>query len=580
MRKTKIICTIGPASEKKDVLRRLIESGLNVARLNFSHGDHEEHKARMDAIKELREETKKHVAILLDTKGPEIRTRKFDKPEVLLEEGKEFTITTRDLLGNETIGSITYEGLAKDVVPGDTILIDDGLIGLEVLNIEGTEIKCLIKNTGIVKNNKGVNVPGVKINLPAITDKDRDDIIFGIKQGIDFIAASFVRKPEDVLAIREILEEHGGEDIQIISKIENQEGVDNIDKIIEVSDGIMVARGDLGVEIPTEQIPLEQKNLIKACNMVGKPVVTATQMLDSMMRNPRPTRAEVTDVANAIFDGTDAIMLSGETAAGKYPVVAVETMARIAESAENSLDYEAILREKTVGKEKNITDAVSHATCNTAKDLEAKAIITATSSGYTARMVSKFRPEAPIVVATTNERVARKMAVIRGTYPVVVEKGNSTDEVFDISVNKSVEAGFVNPGDLVVITAGVPVGVAGSTNTVKVHVVGDVLAKGVGIGQKTAKGRVCIANNPSMAEEKFKDGDILVSVATDKEMVKYMERSSAIITEAGGLTSHAAVVALSINKPVIIGATNVTSTLKDGDMISLNTGTGAIYTAN
>ncbi|PAB58149.1 pyruvate kinase [Anaeromicrobium sediminis] len=577
MRKTKIICTIGPASEKKEVLRELIDCGLNVARLNFSHGDHEEHKARMDAIKELREETGKHVAILLDTKGPEIRTRKFDKPEVVLEEGNEFTITTRDLVGNETIGSVTYEGIANDVVPGDTILIDDGLIGLEVLSIEGTEVKCLIKNTGIVKNNKGVNVPGVKIKLPAITDKDRADIIFGIEQGIDFIAASFVRKAEDVLAIREILEAHGGEDIHIISKIENQEGVDNIQKIIEVSDGIMVARGDLGVEIPTERIPLEQKKMIKACNAVGKPVITATQMLDSMMRNPRPTRAEVTDVANAIFDGTDAIMLSGETAAGKYPAVAVQTMARIAESAENSLDYEAILREKTVGKEKSTTDAVSHASCNTAQDLGAKAIITATSSGYTARMVSKFRPKAPVVVTTTSDRVARKMAVTRGTYPVLASHGNSTDEVFDLSVKKAVEAGFVKSGDLVVITAGVPVGVSGSTNTIKVHVVGDVVVKGTGLGQKSAKGKVCIANNVKDAEEKFQDGDILVTVATDKDMVPFMERSSGVIAEEGGLTSHAAVVGLNINKPVIVGAANATTTLKDGDMINLDTATGAIY---
>jgi pyruvate kinase len=577
MRKTKIICTNGPASEKKEVLRELIDCGLNVARLNFSHGNHEEHKARMDMIKELREETGKHVAILLDTKGPEIRTRKFDKPEVLLEEGKEFTITTRDLVGNETIGSVTYEGIANDVVPGDTILIDDGLIGLEVLSIEDTEVRCLIKNTGVVKNNKGVNVPGVKINLPAITEKDRKDIIFGIEQGIDFIAASFVRKAEDVLAIREILEAHGGEDIHIISKIENQEGVDNINKIIEVSDGIMVARGDLGVEIPTEEIPLEQKRIIKACNVVGKPVVTATQMLDSMMRNPRPTRAEVTDVANAIFDGTDAIMLSGETAAGKYPAVAVQTMARIAESAENSLDYEAILREKTVGKEKSTTDAVSHASCNTAQDLGAKAIITATSSGYTARMVAKFRPEAPIVVTTTSDRVARKMAVTRGAYAVIASHGNSTDEVFDLSVKKAVETGFVNSGDLVVITAGVPVGVAGSTNTIKVHVVGDVVVKGTGLGQKSAKGKVCIANNLKEAEDKFQDGDILVAVATDKDMVAFMERSSGIITEEGGLTSHAAVVGLSINKPVIVGAANATTTLKDGDMINVDTATGAVY---
>ncbi|MBF8983344.1 pyruvate kinase [Lutibacter sp. B2] len=577
MRKTKIICTIGPASQEKEVLRELFERGLNVARLNFSHGNHEEHKERIDTIKEISEELGMSVAIMLDTKGPEIRTRRFNKPEILLEEGKPFTITTRDIVGDETIGSVTYEELCNDVVPGNTILIDDGLIELEVLEVQDTEIKCLIKNTGIVKDNKGINVPGVKIKLPAITERDRNDIIFGIEQGIDFIAASFVRKSEDVLAIREILEAHNAADIQIISKIENQEGVNNIEKIIEVSDGIMVARGDLGVEIPTEQIPLVQKTIIKACNAVGKPVVTATQMLDSMMRNPRPTRAEVTDVANAIFDGTDAIMLSGETAAGKYPREAVKTMANIAMSAEESLDYKAILREKAVGKENSITDAVSHATCNTAQDLGASGIITATSSGYTARMVSKFRPKAPIIVATTSEKVMRRMAIIRGAYPVLVESGHSTDEVFDLSVKKSLKAGLIKSGDLVIITAGVPVGIAGTTNTIKVHVVGDVVVRGAGVGKKSVVGKVCIVNNAQEAAEKFKEGDILVAVGTDKDMVPYMKEASAIIVEAGGLTSHAAIVGLHFEKPTIVGALDATKVLKDGDTITVDTLRGLVY---
>ncbi|MCT4620862.1 MAG: pyruvate kinase [Marinisporobacter sp.] len=578
MKKTKIVCTIGPASEKKEILAELIKNGMNVTRLNFSHGNHDEHQKRIDTIKEIRKELDIPVAILLDTKGPEIRTGNFKEGEAFLNEGEFFTLTTRDILGDVTIGSITYKELPKDVKPGDTILIDDGLVGLEVLEIcDGTDIKCKIKNSGMIKNHKGVNVPGVKINLPALTEKDRSDIIFGIQNGIDFIAASFVRKAEDVLAIRKVLEEHNAEDIQIISKIENQEGVDNIDKIIEVSDGIMVARGDLGVEIPTEQVPLAQKMMIQKCNSVGKPVITATQMLDSMMRNPRPTRAEVTDVANAIFDGTDAIMLSGETAAGKYPVEAVQTMGNIAKTTEDALDYQAILREKSVGKNISITDAVSHATCTSAQDLGASAIITATSSGHTARMVSKFRPKAPIIASTTNEKVVRRLLLNWNVYPIMTAKGDSTDEIFDLSVKKSLEEGYIKAGDLVIITAGVPVGVAGSTNTIKVHIAGEVLVKGTGIGRKSETGTVCIANNAQEANEKLKEGDILVTIATDKDMVPYMEKASAIIAEEGGLTSHAAVVGLNIEKPVIVGATNATKLLKDGQAVTVDGTSGLIY---
>ena len=354
IKRTKIVCTLGPASEKEEVLRELMKSGLNVCRMNFSHGSHEEHKGRMDLVKKLREELGQPTAILLDTKGPEIRTGQFDVPEVFLEEGQTFTVTMKDVMGNKDMCTVSYKGLANDVKAGDTILIDDGLVGLTVKEINGDDIVCEVQNSGIVKNHKGVNVPGVKVNLPAITEKDRSDIEFGIEQGIDFIAASFVRKVSDVLAIREILEENNADHIKIISKIENQEGVDNLDEIIAVSDGIMVARGDLGVEIPTEEIPVVQKQMIKKCNEAGKPVITATQMLDSMMRNPRPTRAEVTDVANAIYDGTDAIMLSGETAAGKYPVEAVRTMATIAKRAEETMKN----KRDMINKSKNVTDAM------------------------------------------------------------------------------------------------------------------------------------------------------------------------------------------------------------------------------
>ena len=462
-KRTKIVCTLGPASEKEEVLTALIENGLNVTRMNFSHGSHEEHKGRMDLVKKVREKLNKPVALLLDTKGPEIRTGNFDQPEVLLEEGQKFTITMKDVIGTKEICTVSYKGLANDVVAGDTILIDDGLVGLRVEEVNGDDILCIVENSGIVKNHKGVNVPGVKINLPALTDKDISDIEFGISQGIDFIAASFVRKVSDVLAIREVLERNNATDIQIISKIENQEGVDNLDDIIAVSDGIMVARGDLGVEIPTEEIPVVQKMMIAKCNKAGKPVITATQMLDSMMRNPRPTRAEVTDVANAIYDGTDAIMLSGETAAGKYPVEAVKTMATIAKRAEETMRN----RRDKINKSKNVTDAISYATCTTAMDLEAKAILSSTASGHTARMVSKFRPDCPIVATTSNESVRRQLALTWGVLPLMREKSANIDQVIVNSIEAAKTSNYVSKDDVVVITAGG----GETTNLIKVETV-------------------------------------------------------------------------------------------------------------
>ena len=463
IKKTKIVCTLGPASENEETLRELIKNGLNVCRLNFSHGSHEEHKGRMDLVKKLREELNMPTAILLDTKGPEIRTGKFDVPEVFLEEGQTFTITMKDVIGDKERCTVSYKGLANDVKPGDTILIDDGLVGLTVKEVNNDDIVCEVQNSGIVKNHKGVNVPGVKVNLPAITEKDRSDIEFGIEQGIDFIAASFVRKVSDVLAIREILEENNAEHIKIISKIENQEGVENLDEIIEVSDGIMVARGDLGVEIPTEDIPVVQKLMIKKCNEAGKPVITATQMLDSMIRNPRPTRAEVTDVANAIYDGTDAIMLSGETAAGKYPVEAVKTMATIAKRAEETMRN----RRDKINKSKNVTDAISYATCTTAMDLEAKAILSSTASGHTARMVSKFRPDCPIVATTSNESVRRQLALTWGVLPLMREKSANIDQVIVNSIEAAKTSNYVSKDDVVVITAGG----GETTNLIKVETV-------------------------------------------------------------------------------------------------------------
>lgn len=578
MKKTKIICTIGPASESEEILRELFKNGLDVCRLNFSHGSHEEHKKRIDTIKKVRKELNLPIGIMLDTKGPEIRIGDFKDGVIEIQEGDIFILTTREILGDKSIVSVSYKGLPNDVEKGTKILIDDGLIEFEVLEvIDGTDIKCVALNSGILKNKKGVNVPNVKINLPAVTEKDIKDIIFGIKNEVDFIAASFVRKASDVLEIRKILEENNGEHIEIIAKIENQEGVDNIDEILAVADGIMVARGDLGVEIQTEEIPIVQKELIRKANLAGKPVITATQMLDSMMRNPRPTRAEVTDVANAILDGSSAIMLSGETASGKYPVEAVKTMYNIAVRTENSLDYNEILKSKFSLVEVSTTNAISKATCSTAMDLGASAIITATSSGYTSKAISKFRPKAPIIAATTSEKVMRRLSIVWGVYPVLAPYSHSTDEVIDYSIQAAMENNYVKEGDLVVVTAGIPVGTSGSTNLMKVHTIAKVLVKGMGIGNESTLGKVCIVNSFGDLETKFKDGDIIVCKFTDKEMVKYMEKASAIITEQGGLTSHAAIVGLNLNKPTIVGAEAATTILQDGELVTVDCITGRVY---
>ena len=574
-KKTKIVCTLGPASESEETLTKLIENGLNVCRFNFSHGSHEEHKERLDVVKKVREKLNKPVAILLDTKGPEIRTGNFADPEVFLEEGNKFTITMADVIGTKEICTVSYKGLANDVVKGNIILIDDGLVGLRVEEVNGEEIHCIVENSGIVKNHKGVNVPGVKINLPALTPKDISDIEFGITQGIDFIAASFVRKASDVLAIREVLENNNATDIQIISKIENQEGVDNVDEILQVSDGLMVARGDLGVEIPTEEIPIVQKEMIKKCNELGKPVITATQMLDSMIRNPRPTRAEVTDVANAIYDGTDAIMLSGETAAGKYPVEAVKTMATIAKRIEETLDYDNILRSKGLNNT-NVTDAISYATCTTAKSLNASGIITSTSSGHTARMVSKFRPETTIIATTPNDKTRRQLSLSWGVYTVNCESAENTDDLIDNSIESCKEQGFIQDGELVVVTAGVPTGVSGTTNLIKVHVVSEEICHGIGVGKSTVEGIVRFVRSGEDCEN-FNEGDILVTTMTDIEMNPYIEKASAIITEQGGMTSHAAIVGLNLGKPVIVSANGILSNLEDGELITMDASRGVVY---
>ncbi|MZQ74656.1 MAG: pyruvate kinase [Peptoclostridium sp.] len=577
LKKTKIVATIGPASEEESVLEKLIESGLDVCRLNFSHGSHKEHKTRIETIKRIRTKLDIPVAIMLDTKGPEIRTGKFKNGRARLEQNSRFVITTYEVLGDETMCSVSYEGITRDVSVGDRILIDDGNIALVVEQVHNDSLTCIVENPGEISDRKGVNIPGAKINLPAVTQKDVEDVIFGIENGIDFIAASFTRKAADVLDIRRVLEQNGGESVKIIAKIENAEGVANADEIMKVADGLMVARGDLGVEIPAEEVPLVQKRLIKKCNLAGKPVITATQMLDSMIRNPRPTRAEVADVANAIFDGTDAIMLSGETAAGRYPLEAVRTMSNIALTIEKSINHEKLYKRVADSGNSGVTNAVSRATCSSAWELGASGIITATSSGLTARMVSRFRPKCRIIAVTSSESVQRSLSLVWGVSPILSEKFDSTDILIEDAISRSLEKEYIKSGELVIITAGVPVGIAGGTNLMKVHVVGEVLAKGIGIGKTVAEGRACVATTAEECASKFKEGDVLVCVSTDADMNKYMELASAIVTEEGGLTSHAAIVGLNLGKPVIVSAKDATANINDCEIVTIDTPRGIIY---
>lgn len=579
MRKTKIVCTIGPASESLERLKQLIENGMDVARLNFSHGDYEEHKQRIKNIRQAAEEMDKTISILLDTQGPEIRTKTFQGGEAVLERGSTVYITMKDIEGTAERFSVTYKGLINDVKKGTTISLDDGLIELEVISVdhEAEEIKTKVINSGKIKNKKGVNVPNVRVNLPSLTEKDKADIRFGVEQKVDFIAASFVRDHNDVISMKQLLEEYDAAHIQIISKIENREGVNDFEKILEASYGIMVARGDLGVEIPPEEVPLVQKDLIHKCNLAGKPVITATQMLDSMQWDPRPTRAEASDVANAILDGTDAIMLSGETAAGEFPVESVKMMNVIALKTESALDHEMVLKHRTKSSSMTITDAISQSVTHTAKNLGVSAIITPTQSGHSARMVAKYRPKAPIIAVTFSKSVFRQLTLVWGVYPVLSEEINNTDELLDTAVNKGLETGLFTRGCKVIITAGVPVGVSGTTNLMKVHVIGNVIASGQGIGRDYVYGKTVVTNDVQEANERLKNGDILVTSATDKDMMPAIKRAGGIITEEGGLTSHAAVVGLSLGIPVIVGVENVLNIIQDGEDVTIDGGTGNIH---
>ena len=580
MRKTKIICTLGPATDDEEVLRQLMLNGMAVARMNMSHGEHSDHKRRADMIKKLRAELNIPVALLLDTKGPEIRTGRFKNNKVNLETGQTFTLTTEDVEGDETRCSITFKDLPKDVQRGSRILIDDGLIEMKVTDVTKTDIVCHVVNGGTVATHKGINVPGVALSLPFISEQDKADIAFGVAQDFDFVAASFTRSAEDIIQLRGELEKNNCNNIRVVAKIENSEGVENLDEIIRVSDGIMIARGDLGVEIPMEEIPIIQKKLIAKAYSAGKQVITATQMLDSMMKNPRPTRAEATDVANAIYDGTSAIMLSGETAAGLFPVEAVKTMAIIAERTERDIDYIEKFRKRDIPERPDVTSAISHATCTTAHDLGAVAILTVSKTGQTARMISKFRPACPIISGTTEPKVLRQMNLSWGVIPILVDEKDNTDELFEHVVSVAQKEGYVHNGDLAVITAGIPLGVSGTTNMLKVHLVGDVLVSGMAVNHNSVYGRLCVCRSEEDAWENFKDGDILVIPKTTNEILPLMRKASGIITETGGINSHAAVVCLALDKPVIVGAKNATKLLKSGTTVKLDGNRGIVFSAH
>ena len=578
MRKTKIICTLGPSTDKEGVLRDLIANGMNVARFNFSHGSHEEHLGRLEKLKALREELGKPVAALLDTKGPEIRLKDFKNGVENLVTGQTFTLTTRDVEGTNEICSITYKDLPMDVEPNGTIMLDDGLIKLQIQTVNDTDIVCTVLNSGKIKNKKGVNVPGVHLSMPYMSQRDKDDIIFGIQQGYDFIAASFVRTAQDVYDIRNLLNQYDS-NIRIIAKIENREGVNNIDSILAAADAVMVARGDLGVEIDFTELPGIQKTIIDRSFSFGKPIVTATQMLDSMMVNPRPTRAEISDVANAIYDGTSAIMLSGETAAGAYPVEALKTMSAIAERTEQEGFH---LRGRTMDSNPgkiSVSDATAHAACLTARDVNAAAIVTVSESGTTARLLSKYRPQQPIIACVMREQVQRQLSLSWGITPLMMSLAHSTDELIEMSTALAKENGYLHNGELAVVTAGVPVGVSGTTNMIKIHMVGNCLATGVGVGPENndvASGKACVCRTMDEVRAKFKPGMVLVVPSTSNEMLSFVRDAAALVVEEPGLNSHAAIAGKALLKPTVVGAAGATSHIRDGLMVAVDCAHGSV----
>lgn len=584
-RKTKIVATLGPASNSVEEISNLIKAGISAARLNFSHGDHQEHGARIENLKKARKELNAPIPIILDTKGPEIRTKTLvDEKKVELVEGQTFVLTTDDIVGDNTRVAVTYPDLPKDVSVGTTVLIDDGLIELKVTDIIGNDVVCEVVNSGILGQRKGVNIPNVHINLPALTEKDIDDIKFGVSVGVDYIAASFIRSAKDVIEIKRVLEECGGQDVQVISKIENRDGVVNIDEILEITDAIMVARGDLGVEIPFEEVPLVQKMLVSKCIAKGKPVVTATQMLNSMMDNPRPTRAEVNDVANAIFDFTDAVMLSGETAQGKYPVEAVTAMDKIAKKVESSINYVDRFN-KNYSKcltIKNITSAVTHSACTTAHDLNAGVISTITLSGRAVKEVSKYRPATAILGCTPVEKTCRQLNLVWGCVPLMVEfQKKSITHLFDSVADEAIKAGYAHNGELMIFTGGTPLGTTGSTNTIKVGIIGDELITGramVKANKLTAHTSICLTVEE--AKLHFVKGDIFVTSNPDKGLIPYMMKASALIVgdKNNSDFSHAVDLARELKIPCILCAgAEIANTTPDKLLVTVDSNKGIVY---
>lgn len=575
MRRTKIVCTIGPASEDVKIIKGLMRGGMDVARLNFSHGTLAEHEERIKNLRQAVGQTGKRIGILMDTRGPEVRLGSFKNGEVELQGGDYFTLTTEQITGDESRVSVNYKGLPHDLTTGVRILIDDGIIALKVLQIKDTDIICVVEHGGTLASRKSINLPGISVSLPSLSVEDKRDIIFALEQRVDLLAASFIRSANDVIAIRQLVEEQN-EQIKIIAKIENEEGINSFNEILEVADGIMVARGDLGVEIPAEDVPLVQKKLISACNRAGKPVITATQMLDSMIRNPRPTRAEASDVANAIFDGTDALMLSGETAAGSFPLEAVETMSRIAKRTEDALEYKKVLDYFDPRIQKTVTDTISSATCRASQELGAAAIISSTESGHTARMVSKYKPRAPIIASTPNERVASELTLTWGVYPLLTAYNYNTDDVFENAVKAALAARLISSGDLIIFTAGAPVGLTGTTNYLRIETVGEIILRGQGIGKASASGTAYLASTAAEAL-KLDSGQILVTQDTDENFIPAIKRAVAVITEKGGLTSHAAIAGIEMGIPVVVGVEGAFGKINSGQFITVDALRGLIY---
>lgn len=582
-RKTKIICTLGPAVDSDEIVKELMLTGMNVCRLNMSHGDYAEHQKRIDRVKRIRKELNLPVALLLDTKGPEIRTGIFENDKVHLDEGDEITICNEDVSGTKERFSISYKELHKDIEIGSRILIDDGLIELKVVDINDKDIICTVLNGGDVSNRKSINVPNAKLNLPSLTEKDKEDILFAVKNDFDFIAASFVRKARDVQEIRNVLDHAGDHDICIISKIENKEGIENFEEILKVSDGVMVARGDLGVEIPAAEVPAVQKRCIQSCHQAGKISITATQMLDSMIRNPRPTRAEVSDVANAIYDGTSAVMLSGETASGKYPIESLKMMVEIAYQTEHSIDYWSKFEKTRIPMVPSIGNAISHATCTTAMDINAKAIISLTHAGKTARMLSRFRPACPIISTTVFPKVERQLNLSWGVMPILIDEVKNTDELFEAGIQAGSKSGLLSDGDLVVLTGGTPVGMSGTTNTIKVQSIGKALVSGKGL---------CSVNNPGIITGtvlNLKQPDhfdlktinipedcILVTPYTTNDMMPIIKQSKVIIVEDDDPSCHTATIAMALDIPTVLSCANATKILSDGKTVTVDPLKGCI----